>query len=104
MQFIITTEMAGGYLPDGDTPPEPFDATIDDAIGALLDEAEFQLGDDWDEDAIEASDLAFIQSLRGHEGHGDLLATFIQNRTVGVGIESYANGFGGTVRLTEVTE
>lgn len=95
--WIITTHMPG-YLPNGDS-AEPFDATLDDAIAALVDEAEYQL-DEWDdEDEVLASDYALVQSYRGMEGRGDLRFTLERTGEASIYLESYANWFGGIVTL-----
>ena len=96
--WTITTHMPG-YLPEGDG-VEPFDATADDAITALLDEAEFQVGEIDYEDEIVTSDLALIDSYRVGDGRGDLLFLLDRDGEVSIRLESYANGFGGYVSLT----
>lgn len=105
-QYILTTEMSGGFMPEGDS-VEAFEATPTDAVDALLDEADQAVGDCecGDPDCTTFSDLALIESLRGAEGRGDLLANLNRYGMVAIGIESYANDFGGLVRLTamEVT-
>lgn len=99
--WTITTAMPG-YLPEGDG-AEPFEATADDAITALLDEADFQVGDEGiDDDEIVASDRALIEQYRRGEGRGDLLFLLNRDGEVGIRIESYANWFGATVLLSRV--
>lgn len=101
-KYQIHTAMAGMFLPEGDTAPEVFEATPEMTIAMLLDEAEEQLGDepDWDDEVL-ASDRAFVESLRGAEGRGDLLHALSTSGSVAVGLESWSNGFGGIVMLYE---
>lgn len=104
-EWIITTSLAGAYLAEGE--PEAFEATTDEALSALLDEAAFQLDatyddsdSDGDEDEVLQSDLAYVESLRGFEGRGDLLFTLERDNEVSIKLESFASGFGGVVTLT----
>jgi hypothetical protein len=97
--YVIHTALAGLYLP---SESEPFEATTDEAITALLDELDFQLGDDADDD--DYGDRAFVESLRGVEGRGDILLKLEQHGECIITLESMHNGFGAYVTLAEVTD
>jgi hypothetical protein len=104
MLYTIATNMPG-YLSESDA--EPFDASPDEAIEALLDEAEVQLGDPDDEadpmgDELYNGDTAVIELSRGSEGRGDLLFNLETFKVASIWLDSYANGFGAWVVLREV--
>lgn len=104
--WTITTHMPG-YLPENID--EPFEATDEEALDALLDEADFQLDgigdyDDADENEAWTSDVALFESYRRGEGRADLLAMLRDERSLSLRMESYANGFGGYVTLDETRE
>lgn len=97
--WTVSTNMPG-YLPETDA--EPFEADAEEAIEALLDEAERQLDDECCEggdDCVTCSDRAFIESLRSAEGRADLRAALAERGDAAIWLESYANSFGGYVVL-----
>lgn len=97
--YIVSSALAGLYLPNE---CEPFEATLDEAISAFLDEADFQIGDEADEDDHDvAMDRAFVESLRGHEGRGDIAHNLNTYGQASIMLESPANGFGWTVTLAK---
>lgn len=100
--FVITTALAGCFLPND---AEPFEATTDEAIAAFLDEAiEYlddatDLDDEFDEDSLVASDRAFVESLRGHEGRGDIAHNLTTHGVVSIMLQSPHNEFGASITL-----
>lgn len=99
--YVIHTALAGLYLP---SESEPFEVdSPEEAVSALLDELDFQLGDESDDDD-DYGDRAFVESLRGVEGRGDLLYKLATYGEVIVTLESMHNGFGSYVTLAEVRE
>jgi len=101
--FIITLALPG-CLPEGDL-VEPFTATLDDAVTALLDEADQVLDrDDCDGGEAWSGDLALVESYRGAEGRGDLIWVLAEHGEVSIPLESYANDFGAHLTLTRVGE
>jgi len=100
--YTITTNMPG-YLSESDA--ESFEASPETAIAALIDEAEFQLDSDSEYiDEAFYSDQALVESFRNYEGRADLLAQLERNGEASIYLESYANGFGGFVRLALAEE
>jgi len=98
--YVIHTALAGLYLP---SESEPFEATQEEAVSALLDELDFQLGDDVEDDD-DYGDRAFVESLRGVEGRGDILLKLEQYGECMIPLESMHNGFGAYVTLAEVRD
>lgn len=97
--FVLFVNMPG-HLPD--EVPEPFEATEDQAIDALLSEAIDQLDEDGEDDEVVASDRAFVQSFNTFDGRADLVFVLRMAGEVGIRLESYANSFGGVVTLRAV--
>jgi hypothetical protein len=97
-----------GCLPEGDAVQPYINATPDEALDALLDEAAFQCEHDMtdeclDGECLSCSDEALIAQYRRGEGRADALFLLGRDHGFSIWLESYANGFGATVELIPVS-